>query len=78
MRVVRALAAANKFILEKPAEALEILKKRFDKMDQAVLAEAWKTVAAGARQGPAGHGAGARPFAEGEPGGEAAQAAKTR
>ncbi len=45
-RVVRALAAANKFINEKPAEALEILKKRFDKMDQAVLAEAWKTVAA--------------------------------
>jgi ABC-type nitrate/sulfonate/bicarbonate transport system substrate-binding protein len=43
-RVVRALAAANKFILEKPDEALELLKKRFDKMDQQVLAEAWKTV----------------------------------
>jgi NitT/TauT family transport system substrate-binding protein len=46
VRVVRALAAANKFINEKPGEALEILKKRFDKMDQAVLADAWKTVAA--------------------------------
>jgi ABC-type nitrate/sulfonate/bicarbonate transport system substrate-binding protein len=44
VRIVRALAAANKFINEKPGEALEILKKRFDKMDQAVLAEAWKTV----------------------------------
>jgi len=43
-RVVRALAAANRFILEKPDEALEILKKRFDKMDQQVLAAAWKTV----------------------------------
>ena len=43
-RVVRALAAANKFILEKPDEALELLKKRFDKMDPQVLAEAWKTV----------------------------------
>jgi len=45
-RVVRALAAANRFILEKPDEALELLKKRFDKMDQQVLAAAWKTVAA--------------------------------
>jgi NitT/TauT family transport system substrate-binding protein len=44
VRITRALAAANRFILEKPAEALEILKKRFDKMDQTVLAEAWKTV----------------------------------
>ena len=40
----RALAAANRFILEKPDEALELLKKRFDKMDQQVLAAAWKTV----------------------------------
>jgi NitT/TauT family transport system substrate-binding protein len=46
VRVSRALAAANRFILEKPAEALEILKKRFDKMDQEVLAAAWKTVSA--------------------------------
>jgi ABC-type nitrate/sulfonate/bicarbonate transport system substrate-binding protein len=45
-RIVRALAAANKFILEKPDEALEMVKKRFDKMDQQVLAAAWKTVAA--------------------------------
>jgi ABC-type nitrate/sulfonate/bicarbonate transport system substrate-binding protein len=45
-RLARALAAANKMITEKPDEALAILKKRFDKMDQKVLAEAWKTVAA--------------------------------
>ena len=44
VRITNALAAANKFIVEKPAEALELLKKRFDKMDQQVLAEAWKTV----------------------------------
>jgi ABC-type nitrate/sulfonate/bicarbonate transport system substrate-binding protein len=43
-RVARALAAANKMITEQPAEALDILKKRFAKMDQAVLSEAWKTV----------------------------------
>jgi ABC-type nitrate/sulfonate/bicarbonate transport system substrate-binding protein len=45
VRVVHALAAANRFILEKPDEALDILKKRFDKMDPQVLAAAWKTVA---------------------------------
>src|SRR5262245_39657817 len=43
-RVARALAAANRFILEKPGEALELLKKRFDKMDPALLAAAWETV----------------------------------
>jgi len=43
-RIVRALAAANRFILEKPDEALALLKKRFDKMDQQVLVAAWKTV----------------------------------
>jgi ABC-type nitrate/sulfonate/bicarbonate transport system substrate-binding protein len=46
VRVVRALAAANKFIYDQPEAALNILKKRFDKMDPAVLAAAWKTVAA--------------------------------
>jgi len=46
LRITRALAAANRLILEKPDEALEILKKRFDKMDQQVLTAAWKTVAA--------------------------------
>ena len=46
VRVVHALAAANRFIIERPDEALEILKKRFDKMDPQVLAAAWKTVAA--------------------------------
>jgi len=44
LRVVRALAAANRFILERPNEAIEILRKRFDKMDPAVLAAAWQTV----------------------------------
>ena len=46
VRIVRALAGANRFIHEKPAEALELLKqKRFDKMDPAVLAAAWEIVA---------------------------------
>jgi NitT/TauT family transport system substrate-binding protein len=43
-RIVRALAAANRFIVEKPGEALATLRKRFDKMDQAVLATAWEVV----------------------------------
>jgi NitT/TauT family transport system substrate-binding protein len=43
-RVARALAGANTFIHDKPAEALDLLKKRFDKMDAAVLAAAWQTV----------------------------------
>jgi NitT/TauT family transport system substrate-binding protein len=45
LRLTRALAAANRFIHEKPDEALALLKKRYDKMDQAVLAAAWPTVA---------------------------------
>jgi len=45
-KVARALAGANRFILEKPAEALELLKKRFDKMDPALLAAAWQLVSA--------------------------------
>jgi ABC-type nitrate/sulfonate/bicarbonate transport system substrate-binding protein len=45
-RIERALAASAKFIRDKPDEALEMMKKRFAKMDQTVLAEAWKTVAA--------------------------------
>lgn len=43
-RIVRALAAANRMILETPDQALEFLKKRFDTMDQQVLAVAWRTV----------------------------------
>ena len=46
VRVARALADANRFILEKPAVALDLLKKRYDKMDPALLATAWKTVSA--------------------------------
>jgi NitT/TauT family transport system substrate-binding protein len=46
LRLTRALAAASRFIHEKPDEALALLKKRYDKMDQAVLAAAWPTVAA--------------------------------
>jgi ABC-type nitrate/sulfonate/bicarbonate transport system substrate-binding protein len=45
VRMARALAAVNRFILEQPGEALELLKKRFDKMDPAVLATAWRVVA---------------------------------
>ena len=44
VRIVRALAAANRFILEKPDEALGLLRKRFDKMAPAVLANAWLIV----------------------------------
>jgi ABC-type nitrate/sulfonate/bicarbonate transport system substrate-binding protein len=46
LRLTRALAAASRFIHDKPDEALALLKKRYDKMDQAVLAAAWPTVAA--------------------------------
>jgi ABC-type nitrate/sulfonate/bicarbonate transport system substrate-binding protein len=45
MRVVRALAASNRLIKDKPAEALDILRKRFAKMDADVLEAAWKDVA---------------------------------
>lgn len=41
-RMARAYAGAAKFIQEKPAETFEILKKRFPKMDPALLEEAWK------------------------------------
>ena len=44
-RVARAMAAAARFIREKPAEALEILRvKRFDKLDPTVLNAAWQVV----------------------------------
>jgi ABC-type nitrate/sulfonate/bicarbonate transport system substrate-binding protein len=46
VRVARALAAANRFLHEKPDEALALMKKRYDKMDPAVLTAAWQTVAA--------------------------------
>jgi NitT/TauT family transport system substrate-binding protein len=45
VRIVRALAAANRLILEKPDEALGLLRKRFDKIDPTVLAAAWQVVA---------------------------------
>ena len=39
------MAAAARFIREKPAEALEILRqKRFDKLDPGVLNAAWQVV----------------------------------
>lgn len=41
-RMARAFAGAAKFIQEKPDETFEILKKRFPRMDPALLAEAWK------------------------------------
>ena len=43
-RMARALAGAASFIHEKPAEALEILRKRFDKLDPALLNAAWQVV----------------------------------
>src|SRR5712671_2338190 len=43
-RVARAFIAANRFIREKPDEALTLLKKRFDKMDPDLLSAAWKVV----------------------------------
>jgi NitT/TauT family transport system substrate-binding protein len=46
VRLTRALTAANRFIHDKPDEALALLKKRYDKMDQTVLAAAWPIVAA--------------------------------
>jgi NitT/TauT family transport system substrate-binding protein len=46
LRLARALAAASRFIHDKRDEALALLKKRYDKMDQAVLAAAWPIVAA--------------------------------
>jgi ABC-type nitrate/sulfonate/bicarbonate transport system substrate-binding protein len=46
VRVARALAAANRFIVEQPQDALALLKKRFERMDAAVLAAAWQIVAA--------------------------------
>jgi NitT/TauT family transport system substrate-binding protein len=45
-RLVRAFAAANRMIHDEPDKALQILSKRFAKMNQTVLATAWKTVAA--------------------------------
>ena len=41
-RMARALAGAARFIREKPAEALEILRKRFDKLDPEMLNAAWQ------------------------------------
>jgi NitT/TauT family transport system substrate-binding protein len=46
VRVARALAAANRFIVDQPQDALALLKKRFDRMDPTVLAAAWQIVAA--------------------------------
>ena len=43
-RMARAMAGAVAFIHAKPAEALELLKKRFPRMDPTLLAAAWQTV----------------------------------
>ncbi len=45
VRVARAYMAANKMIAEKPAEALEIIRKRFATIDPEVLKTAWAAVA---------------------------------
>jgi ABC-type nitrate/sulfonate/bicarbonate transport system substrate-binding protein len=44
VRMVRALAASAAFIHAKPEQALELLKQRFARMDQQLLAAAWQTV----------------------------------
>jgi ABC-type nitrate/sulfonate/bicarbonate transport system substrate-binding protein len=44
VRMARALAGAARFIREKPTEALEVLRKRFDKLDPEVLNTAWQVV----------------------------------
>jgi ABC-type nitrate/sulfonate/bicarbonate transport system substrate-binding protein len=44
VRMMRAMAAAIAFMHSDPDKALELLKKRFARMDQALLAAAWKTV----------------------------------
>lgn len=44
VRLARAFAAANAFVLEKPKEALELVRKRFDKMDPVLLEAAWQVV----------------------------------
>jgi len=44
VRMARAMANANAFIHGKPDEALALLKKRFARMDQDLLAAAWQTV----------------------------------
>ncbi len=46
VRVVRALAEATRMIHDEPDKALQILSNRFKQMDPAVLAAAWKIVAA--------------------------------
>jgi ABC-type nitrate/sulfonate/bicarbonate transport system substrate-binding protein len=45
-RMARAMAGAARMIQEKPDEVFELLKKRFATMDPALLAAAWKVVAA--------------------------------
>ena len=74
VRVARALAAANKFILEKPAEALEILQEALRQDGSAGADRSLEDGVGGARQGPACDGAGPRSFAEGQHRGQAAQA----
>ena len=73
-RITRALAAANRLIAEQPAEALAILRKRFERMDQAVLEAAWQVVSQAHARDIRVTRAGSRPFAEGEPRGQAARA----
>ena len=44
-KMARASKAATDFIVQKPGEALALLRKRFDKMDPKVLEAAWVVVA---------------------------------
>jgi ABC-type nitrate/sulfonate/bicarbonate transport system substrate-binding protein len=43
-KVARALKGATDFIVQKPAEAGAMLKKRFERMDEKVYATAWAVV----------------------------------
>ncbi len=45
VRIVKALAAANKMITERTGEALELMKKHFNTMDPALLTSAFAVVA---------------------------------
>jgi ABC-type nitrate/sulfonate/bicarbonate transport system substrate-binding protein len=45
-RMARAMKGVAQFIQEKPGEALELLKKRFNTTDPQLLEAAWKTVSA--------------------------------
>ena len=74
VRVTRALAAANTFIREKPAEALEHPEEALRQDGPGGAGRRLEDRVAGACQGRPGYDPQPRAFAEGQPGGEAAGA----